>query len=269
MTEATPKAEAVALQPKAYRMSAGAVLAAVAVEPKAGLSAAEASKRLVRHGPNELVTERPLPPWRRFLAQFQDALVLLLLVATAISATLWAYERESSLPYEAIAIFAVVLLNALLGYFQEARAASAVAALRKMAAAHAHVIRDGERHDVLATEVVAGDIIVIEEGDTVPADARLLQAAALQTAESSLTGESLPVAKDLLEIATSWPPAIVTTGVQRTAVTHGRGRPSWSRRRCRRRWGGSPDSSRRPRPRPRPCRRSSRAWGVCSGSSWS
>jgi Ca2+-transporting ATPase len=90
----------------------------------------------------------------------------------------------------------VVLLNAILGYIQEVRAASAIAALRRMSAAHAHVIRSGQRQSVAASDVVPGDIILVEEGDTIPADARLIRVAALQTAESALTGESLPVAKD-------------------------------------------------------------------------
>ncbi len=208
-----------------YRQTVAAVVAALAVDPRAGLSSAEARARLERHGKNELATERPQPAWRKFLAQFQDVLVILLLIATAISVGLWVYERGSSLPYEALAIFAVVLLNAILGYVQEARAASAVAALRKMAAAHAHVIRDDERQEVDATDVVPGDIIVIEEGDTIPADARLLGAAALQTAESSLTGESLPVTKDTLpiagEVAIGDRHNMVFSG---TAVTYGRGR---------------------------------------------
>ena len=123
-------------------------------------------------------------------------LVILLLVATLISAGLWLYERDSALPYEAIAIFAVVLLNAVMGYIQESRAEEAVAALRQMSAAHANVIRDGERQSIPATEIVPGDIILIEEGDTIPADARLIQSTALQTAEAALTGESLPVSKD-------------------------------------------------------------------------
>ena len=115
----------------------------------------------------------------------------------SISAGLWLYERDSALPYEAIAIFAVVLLNAIMGYVQESRAEQAVAALRQMSAAHANVIRDGERQSIPAAEVVPGDIILIEEGDTVPADARLIQSTALQTAEAALTGESLPVSKDI------------------------------------------------------------------------
>ena len=165
------------------------------------------------------------PSWRKFLAQFQDVLVILLLVATAISAGLWLYERESALPYEAMAIFAVVLLNAVMGYIQESRAEEAVAALRQMSAAHANVIRDGARQSIPATEVVPGDIILIEEGDTVPADARLIQSTALQTAEAALTGESLPVSKDTLpiteEVGLGDRHNMIFSG---TAATYGRGR---------------------------------------------
>src|SRR5262245_23287996 len=162
-----------------------------------GLTGAGARARLERYGPNQLTAERAVPAWRKFLAQFQDMLVILLLVATAISAALWLYERSETLPYEAIAISAVVLLNAIMGYVQEERAESAVAALREMAAARAHVIRDGDVTSVPATEVVPGDLIVVEEGDTVPADARVIQSTALQTAEAALTGESVPVSKDV------------------------------------------------------------------------
>ncbi len=95
-----------------------------------------------------------------------------------------------------MAIFAVVLLNALMGYIQQSRAAQAVAALRQMSAAHASVVRGGERQSIPAAEVVPGDIILVEEGDTIPADARLIHVTALQTAEAALTGESLPVSKD-------------------------------------------------------------------------
>ena len=98
-------------------------------------------------------------------------------------------------------ILAIVLLNGILGYVQEARAEQAVAALRAMAAAEATVLRDGERRRVPAAEVVPGDVLLIEEGDTIPADGRLLQTTALQTAEAALTGESLPVAKDDAPIA--------------------------------------------------------------------
>jgi len=123
-------------------------------------------------------------------------LVVLLLVATAISAALWLYERHSALPYEAMAIFAVVLLSAVMGYVQQSRAEQAVAALRRMSATDAHVIRDDARQTGPASELVPGDVILVEEGDTIPADARLIESTALQAAEAALTGESVPVAKD-------------------------------------------------------------------------
>jgi len=179
----------------AYRTPVEEVLAALGSDARQGLTAGEAGARLARLGPNELRAEPPIPAWRRVLAQFRDVLVILLLVATAVSAVLWAIERDAPLPYEAIAILVVVLLNATMGYFQEARAEAAVAALRAMSAAQALVIRDGERQVVAAAGIVPGDIVLIAEGDTIPADARLIESAALQTAEAALTGESLPVAK--------------------------------------------------------------------------
>ncbi|HWR34586.1 MAG TPA: cation-translocating P-type ATPase [Clostridia bacterium] len=173
------------------------VVAELRSDAERGLSEGETQARRARYGSNELTAEKPVPAWRKFLAQFQDVLVILLLIATAISGALWLYERESALPYEAITIFAVVLLNAVMGYIQESRAESAVAALRQMAAAHANVVRDGEQREIPATEVVPGDIILVAEGDTIPADARLIQSTALQTAEAALTGESLPASKDV------------------------------------------------------------------------
>ena len=124
-----------------YRQPVDEVLAALGTDAQRGLSDAEARARLESHGRNELTAEKPVPAWRKFLAQFQDVLVILLLIATLISAGLWLYERESALPYEAIAILAVVLLNAIMGYIQQSRAEEAVAALRQMSAAHANVIR--------------------------------------------------------------------------------------------------------------------------------
>ena len=179
-----------------HRQSAGQVLEALGSSRAAGLNEAEARTRLEQYGPNELTVEKPVPAWRRVLAQFQDVLVILLLVATGISAALWLYERDAPLPYEAIAIFAVVLLNAAMGYAQESRAEAAVAALRAMSAADATVIRDGQRRSVPAAALVPGDVMLIEEGDTIPADGRLIESAALQTAEAALTGESLPVTKE-------------------------------------------------------------------------
>ena len=211
-------------QKAAYQKSAEEVVAGLGTDPRRGLRQSEARARLERFGRNELAVEKRVPGWRKFLRQFQDVLVILLLIATAISAGLWLYERESALPYEAMAIFAVVLLNAIMGYIQESRAETAVAALSQMSAAHAKVIRDGERRDVAAAEIVPGDIILLEEGNTVPADARLIQGVALQTAEAALTGESLPAAKEVTpiteEVSLGDRLNMVFSG---TAVTHGHG----------------------------------------------
>jgi len=209
-----------------YQRPAEDVVAAHRSDAQAGLSQDEARRRLERYGSNELAAERPTPAWKKFAAQFADPLVVLLLVATAISAGLWLLERKSALPYEAIAILAVVLLNAFMGYIQEARAEQAIAALRRMSAAHASVVRDGTRRRVPAAEVVPGDLLLIEEGDTVPADARLIRATALQTAEAALTGESLPVSKDTApreggEAALGDRRNMIFSG---TAATYGRGR---------------------------------------------
>jgi Ca2+-transporting ATPase len=208
----------------AYRRGVDDVIALLDTDEHRGLTAEEARSRLERYGPNELAAENAVPAWRKFLAQFGDVLVILLLVATAISAGLWWFERDAALPYEAIAIFAVVVLNATMGYVQESRAEAAVAALRAMSAADATIIRAGERRSIPAAEIVPGDIIRIEEGDTIPADARLIESAALQTAEAALTGESLPVTKDTAPIADEVPLGdrsnMVFSG---TAATYGHG----------------------------------------------
>src|SRR5690606_19270498 len=96
---------------------------------------------------------------------------------------LWLVERAAPLPYEAIAILSVVLINALIGFLQQSRAEQALAALRRLSAARAQVVRDGERRSVPAAELVPGDVLLVEEGDTIPADARLVRCAALRTAE--------------------------------------------------------------------------------------
>ncbi|HEX5580298.1 MAG TPA: cation-transporting P-type ATPase, partial [Gemmatimonadaceae bacterium] len=168
---AAPARDAVHELRDAHRMEAREVAAALGSDLHDGLDEAEARARLERVGRNELAARPPVPAWRRFLAQFQDVLVILLLVATAISAGLWVWERDTALPYEAIAILAIVVLNAVMGFVQEARAESAVAALRAMSADEASVVRGGERRSVPAAELVPGDVILVEEGDTIPADA--------------------------------------------------------------------------------------------------
>ncbi len=212
------------LAPDASGQTPEQVALAQQVDPAQGLNEAEAHRRLARVGPNELEAEPPVPAWRRFLAQFQDSLVVLLLVATAVSVGLWLYERKTALPYEGLAILAIVIINAVLGYLQEARAERAVAALGALSALSAQVRRGGETRSVPAREVVPGDVLMLEEGDNIPADARLTQSIALRTLEASLTGESLPTDKDIQvlsgETALGERHNMVYSG---TAVSGGRG----------------------------------------------
>lgn len=184
-----------------YQRSVNEIMATLGTDPRGGLSADQVRTRLGQCGPNSLIAETPVPAWRKFLRQFRDVLVILLLIATFISAFVWFYERDSALPYEALAILAIVVVNGVLGYVQTSRAEQAIASLRAMSPAKATVVRDGERRTVLAAELVPGDLLFVEEGDTIPADARLIQSTALETAEAALTGESVPVSKHAAPIS--------------------------------------------------------------------
>ncbi|MBL0292451.1 MAG: cation-translocating P-type ATPase [Betaproteobacteria bacterium] len=195
------------------------------VDPARGLDAGVARARLAVAGRNELTQAPPVPAWRKFLAQFESPLVLLLIAAGGISIAVWYLEQGGSLPYEALTILAIVLLNALLGFYQEARAAEAVASLRRMTAATASVLRGGERLALAAAELVPGDVLLLEEGATVPADARVIESVVLQTGEAALTGESVPVLKENGTLAADTGIAdrvnMVFAG---TTVTYGHGR---------------------------------------------
>ena len=169
-------------------------MAAIESDSDEGLSVAEVRTRLARFGPNALPEyERRSLLWV-VLGQFKSPLIYLLFLAAGIALALG--HRS-----DAIVIFTVVLLNAVIGAFQEGRAERSMEALRKLAVHKARVVRGGQEQIVEAGEVVPGDVVVLEAGDAVPADARLLHGAALQIAEAALTGESLPVAKHLLPMA--------------------------------------------------------------------
>ncbi|MCW2134197.1 cation-transporting P-type ATPase [Arthrobacter sp. VKM Ac-2550] len=156
------------VEPTAWHLRAASdALVAFRVDPAAGLDSAEAERRLQTDGPNELRTSARVPRWRKILAQFQDPLIYLLLVAIAISLGAWAVEGATGAPIDAVVIAAVVLLNALLGLVQENKAENAVAALKSMTAATSTVWRDGELKTVPAAELVLGDILVLGEGDAV------------------------------------------------------------------------------------------------------
>ena len=210
---------------EAWRAEASVVAAALGTDARRGLSAAEAEARLARLGPNRLEAAERVPAWRKFLGQFADPLIYLLLAAVVVSLVAWALEGGESAPYDAIVIAAIIAANALLGYVQEARAEQAVAALQRISAATAGVVRDGREERIPAAAVVPGDLLALAEGDAVAADARLVEAASLTVAEASLTGESEAVLKDVELIAE--PVGLgdrVNMVFSGTAVVRGRGR---------------------------------------------
>jgi magnesium-transporting ATPase (P-type) len=206
-------------------LDAAAVARALATDIDSGLSSQEAARRLRDDGTNELRGAPPTPAWRRFLAQFEDPLVYLLLAAVAIALVAWLIEGRVGWPVDAVVISVVVALDAVLGYVHESRAANAVAALARMTAVTSSVVRDGRLQRIASAQLVRGDVLVLAEGDAVGADGRLVQAAALRLHEASLTGESHPVSKDAATLAASAPLGdrfdMVFKG---TSVTQGSGR---------------------------------------------
>jgi len=195
------------------------LLPALATSPQHGLTSEEAARRLEQHGPNELA-EKPRPGvWKMLLGQFNNFIVIVLIVAAVISALLGDY-------IEAAAILAIVVLNAILGVVQERRAEEALAALRRMAAPDAQVIRDGHRQTFPARELVPGDLVLLEAGNFVPADLRLVETVNLRIEEAALTGESVAVEKDARVVLRQDIPLgdRLNTAFMGTVVAYGRGR---------------------------------------------
>ena len=158
-----------------------------------GLSQAEASRRLEQVGPNKLKEGKKVSLFRKFLDELADPMIIILLVAAAISGVTAYYEGESFA--DVIIILIVVIINAVLGVFQESKAEAAIAALQEIAAATSKVMRDGKMVTLKSEEIVPGDIVVLEAGDSVPADGRIIECASMKIEEAALTGESVPVNK--------------------------------------------------------------------------
>lgn len=181
-----------------------------------GLSEEEARERLQKYGPNELREEERAGPTALFIRQFASPLIYMLLVATAISLAVGEF-------IDAGVIMAVVLLNAVVGYIQESKAEAAIQALKELTAPRAKVRREGHRHEIPARELVPGDTVLLETGDIVPADLRLVEVAGFRTDESALTGESQPVPKSVDILPGDIPlPERVNMVWMGTASTHGR-----------------------------------------------
>src|SRR3990170_2834633 len=184
-----------------------------------GLSVEEAQARLSKVGANELRERPPEPFWKKVVDQLNSFVVILLIVASVVSALLGDW-------IEAVVIIAIVVLNAVLGVLQESRAEQALAALKKMAAPDASVIRDGHRQRIPARELVPGDVVLLEAGNFVPADLRLAESVNLKIEEASLTGESLPVMKQASAVIDEKLPLgdRKNAAYMSTTVTYGRGK---------------------------------------------
>ena len=205
--------------------NADEVASACKADLENGLSPHEAARRLAQDGPNALRVAPQASSWRRLLSQFQDPLIYLLLVAIAIALAAWWIEGLVGWPVNALVIVTIVVLNGVLGYVQQAKAANAVSALARMSAVTSGVVRDGKLQRVPSAELVVGDLLVLSAGDAVGADARLVQAVSLRVQEASLTGESEAVLKDT---ATLHEPAALGDQLDMvfkgTAVAQGSGR---------------------------------------------
>jgi len=202
-----------------YRQPAAEVVHALASDSRHGLAASEAAARLQRHGPNAIKEGRRRGPARMLLDQFTDFMILVLIAAALVSGLIGDLT-------DTVVILVIVVLNAVIGFIQEYRAEAAIAALRQMAAPHARVLRDGRSQALAATELVPGDIVLLDAGNIVPADLRLIEVATLKTQEAALTGESAAVDKRAEAVLAGEPPLgdRVNMAYKGTLAVHGRAR---------------------------------------------
>lgn len=177
-----------------------AVLEELSSNIGSGLTLEQVSDKLAKHGPNKLREKKKKTNLQRFFDQFKDVMILILIVAAVISFVIACMGSDPMEFFEPILILLIVVLNAVMGMLQESKAEKALDALKNMSAPHARVIRDGEEKIIDASELVPGDIIRLEAGDFIPADARLLHSVSLKSEESALTGESVPSEKEADEL---------------------------------------------------------------------
>lgn len=202
-----------------YNKSKNDVIAELKTDESSGLSQEEAEARIATYGKNELEAQAKKSFWAKLAAQFADFLIIILLVAAGISAIVG--EKE-----DAIVILAIVVINAVLGIYQEGKAEKSVEALQKMSAPNAKVLRNGKQSEIPAANIVPGDVVILEAGDIVPADLRLIESSNLKIEEASLTGESVPVEKDAKEVieGSAGIGDRHNMGFSSTIVTYGRGK---------------------------------------------
>ena len=183
------------LVPSPHTLAAEEVAARLEVRPDLGLSGQHARQRRVQYGPNRLPEAPPRSAWLVFFGQFKSILILILIGAALLAALIGNVK-------DAVVILAVVVINAVVGFYQEYRAERSLAALKEMLPVKTRVRREGEKHEIAAEDLVPGDVVLLEAGDRVPADGRLFIAAGLEIDESALTGESQPVGKQTAALKT-------------------------------------------------------------------
>ena len=201
-----------------YRHSSDEIIEKLDSNAKTGLSSDEANKRLEKYGANEIQQGEHTTILQKFVAQFKDFMIIVLMIAAVVS---WLVSGDLA---DAVVIMIVVILNAIMGVFQESKAEEAIDALQSMASPEAHVRRNGKIQVMKSTEIVPGDIVSLEAGDVVPADMRLIEENSLQVEEAALTGESVPTEKDIETISEEVGIGDRTNMVySSTNVTYGRG----------------------------------------------
>lgn len=207
-----------------YNQPIDAVLEKYGVSSEKGLSSQEVKKRLEEHGYNQLESKKQKSAVTIFLEQFKSSMVIILFVAAAVSGVIGVMEGEGLV--ETYVILAILIINAIIGMVQELKAQSSLDALNKMSSPHTKVVRDGAVTEVVSTDVVPGDIVVLDTGDIVPADMRFIEAVNLKIQESALTGESVPVEKqhDVLEGTDIALGDRDNMGFSTSVVTYGRGK---------------------------------------------
>jgi len=181
-----------------YSKNADGLLNELKTDSKSGLDSVEVTRRQQKYGENKLHEKKKKTTFQRFVDQFKDAMILILIAAAIVSFAVVVAEQNWGELFEPALILLIVILNAIMGVYQEGKAEKALDALKSMSAPHARVIRDGKEQIIDAKDLVPGDIIKLEAGDFIPADARLIHSAGLKSEESALTGESVPSEKDYL-----------------------------------------------------------------------
>jgi Ca2+-transporting ATPase len=201
-----------------YQQSVNEVRQALNTNVETGLTSQEAGKRLEQYGPNELTHKKGPGVFQMFIEQLKDYMIVILMIASVVSIVVGEYT-------DSIIIIAIVIINAVLGVSQEYRAEKALAALKKMSAPNANVIRNGVAMTVSSGEIVPGDVVVLETGDYIPADVRLIKSINLKVEEAALTGESVPVDKHA-EATLEGDIGLgdqINSGFMSTIITYGRG----------------------------------------------